>query len=160
MPSNTSITWTVLEAFRIRCFGCILGRKDRYIYNPINQFNRIVRISIKVDDFIALWYTPVFASIKIVYIIAVNETPICTPGAGGELTDARCYLNKRTYNTDVLQWLWITVSISCKWPRSSIHYLLWVRTQPITATILIAQWPMTSLIKQENLITKSGLLLL
>lgn len=54
MPSNTSITWTVLEAFRIQCFGCILGREDRYIHNPINQFNRIVRISIKVDDFIAL----------------------------------------------------------------------------------------------------------
>lgn len=56
----------------------------------------------------------------------------------GKRTDAWCYLNTRT---DMLQWLWIVVPILCEWPGPSIHYPLWTRTQLITATVRIGQWP-------------------
>lgn len=83
MPSNTSSTQTVLEALRIQCLSCILGREGRSIYNPINQLNRIVRISIKVL-MILLPYDILQYSLKIVYIIAVISIYICTTLGGGE----------------------------------------------------------------------------
>ena len=54
--------------------------------------------------------------------------------------DAGRYWNKQ-HNTDVLQWLWIIVSIWCKCPGPALHDLPWARAQPVTAPALSDPWP-------------------